>query len=240
MRDFAQLWGSCAVTKGSLGPVDCGSVRTLRRTYVSLRKIRSHYPTPEEFVAAIRDDHALEVYTTEGYEPGEEVLLELSFTGLPGKMMVRAIGQEWHAARPRLRVRAGGTVLCTGTEWRKIQFLLRVASNDIQLTARRRHVRLPVLVEVRWRRRGERDFRIAAISEISEGGALLLTSVADRPTIEDEVIVEITPPGSARPLEILSVVRNIANEDGVGLEFLARDMGGVHRLREVIRRLVEQ
>ena len=30
------------------------------------------------------------------------------------------------------------------------------------------------------------------------------------------------------------------NEDGVGLEFMARDMGGVHRLREVIRRLVEQ
>lgn len=240
MRDFAQLLQAHDAPKAALAPSDCGSVRTLRRTYVSLRKIRSHYPTPEEFVAAIRDDHALEVYTTEGYEPGEEVLLELSFTGLPGKMMVRAIGQEWHAARPRLRVRAGGTVLCTGTEWRKIQFLLRVASGDIQLTARRRHVRLPVLVEVRWRRRGERDFRVAAISEISEGGALLLTSIADRPTIEDEVIVEITPPGSARPLEILSVVRNIANEDGVGLEFLARDMGGVHRLREVIRRLVEQ
>ena len=95
-----------------------------------------------------------------------------------------------------------------------------------------------MLVEVRWRRRGERDFRIAAISEISEGGALLLT--AERPIIEEEVIVEITPPGSARPLEILGIVRNIANEDGVGLEFMARDMGGVHRLREVIRRLVEQ
>lgn len=204
-----------------------------------MRKIRSHYPTPEEFVAAIRDDHALEVYTTEGYEPGEEVLLELSFTGLPGKMMVRAIGQEWHAARPRLRVRAGGTVLCTGSEWRKIQFLHRVATGDIELTARRRHVRLPVLVEVRWRRRGERDFRTAAISEISEGGALLLTAL-DRPSLDEEVIVEITPPGSARPLEILGVVRNNGNEDGVGLEFMARDMGGVHRLREVIRRLVEQ
>ncbi len=37
-----------------------------------------------------------------------------------------------------------------------------------------------------------------------------------------------------------SAVRNANNPDGVGLEFLARDMGGVHRLREVIRRLVEQ
>lgn len=213
-------------------------MRTLRRTYVSLRKIRSHYATSDDFVAAIRDENALEVFTTDGYEPGEEVLLELSFTGLPGKMMVRAIGQEWHAARPRLRVRAGGTVMCAGTEWRKIQFLRRVAIGEVKLTARRRHVRLPVLVEIRWRGRGERDFKTAALSEISEGGALLLTQ--DRPDVEEEVIIEITPPGSARPLEILGVVRNINNEEGVGLEFMARDMGGVHRLREVIRRLVEQ
>lgn len=213
-------------------------MRTLRRTYASLRKIRSHYGTPEDFVAAIRDENALEVFTTDGYEPGEEVLLELSFTGLPGKMMVRAIGQEWHAARPRLRVRAGGTVMCAGTEWRKVQFLRKVATGDVQLTARRRHVRLPVLVEIRWRRKGERDFQTAALSEISEGGALLLTQ--DRPSVDEEVIIEITPPGSARPLEILAVVRNDNNDDGVGLEFMARDMGGVHRLREVIRRLVEQ
>lgn len=213
-------------------------MRTFRRTYASLRKIRSHYGTAEDFIAAIREENALEVFTTDGYEPGEEILLELSFTGLPGKMMVRAIGQEWHAARPRLRVRAGGTVMCAGTEWRKVQFLRRVASGDIQLTARRRHVRLPVLVEVRWRRRGERDFQTAALSEISEGGSLLLTQ--DGPSQNEEVIIEITPPGSARPLEILAVVRNVNNDDGVGLEFMARDMGGVHRLREVIRRLVAQ
>jgi len=203
-----------------------------------LRKIRSHYGTSEDFVAAIHEENALEVFTTDGYDPGEEILLELSFTGLPGKMMVRAIGQEWHPARPRLRVRAGGTVMCAGTEWRKIQFLRKVATGGIKLTARRRHVRLPVLVEIRWRRRGERDFRTAALSEISEGGGLLLTQI--RPDIRDEVIIEITPPGSARPLEILAVVRNISNNEGVGLEFMARDMGGVHRLREVIRRLVAQ
>ena len=163
--------------------------------------------------------------------------MELSFTGLPGKMMIRAIGREWHPARPRLRVRAGGTVLCTGTELKKLEFLRKVAVSEIKLTARRRHVRLPVLVEVRWRRREDREFRVAALSEISEGGSLLLTQ--ERPSPKEEVIIEITPPGSARPLEILAIVRNVENEEGVGLEFLARDMGGVHRLREVIRRLIE-
>lgn len=206
-----------------------------------MRKIRCHYASPEAFAQALdapSEPSALQAFTTDAYEPGEEVLLEVYYPGLPGKMMVRAIGQEWHAARPRLRVRAGGELRCTGTEWKKLSFLRRVAEGDIQLTARRKHVRLPVMVEVRWRRQQTTEFTSAALSEISEGGALLLTT--PRPDHGEEVIIEIMPPGSERPLEVLSVVRNTDNPDGVGLEFMARDMGGVHRLREVIRRLVEQ
>ena len=206
-----------------------------------MRKIRCHYPSAEAYIEALQsvdEPSALQVFTTDAFEPGEEVLLEVYFPGLPGKMMVRAIGQEWHAARPRLRVRAGGVLRCTGTEWRKLEFLREVGSGDIELTARRRHVRLPVMVEVRWRRQNSTEFSVAALSEISEGGALLLTRTP--PDKAEEIIVEIMPPGSERPIEVLAVVRNTSNPDGVGLEFLARDMGGVHRLREVIRRLVEQ
>lgn len=206
-----------------------------------MRKIRCHYPSPEAYTAALEpngEPQSLQAFSTDAFEPGEEVLLEVYFGGLPGKMMVRAIGKEWHSARPRLRVRAGGVLRCTGTEWRKLEFLRDVGSGAIDLTARRRHVRLPVMVEVRWRRQSSTDYAIAALSEISEGGALLLTRTP--PTQGEDIIVEITPPGSERALEVLAVVRNTNNPDGVGLEFLARDMGGVHRLREVIRRLVEQ
>ncbi len=206
-----------------------------------MRKIRCHYPSAEAFIEALQapnEANGLQVFTTDPFEPGEEVLLEVYFPGLPGKMMVRAIGKEWHAARPRLRVRAGGVLRCTGSEWRKLEFLREVGSGAINLTARRRHVRLPVMVEVRWRLQDSREFSVAALSEISEGGALLLTR--QPPAQGQEIIVEITPPGSERALEILAVVRNTDNPDGVGLEFMARDMGGVHRLREVIRRLVEQ
>jgi len=184
------------------------------------------------------EPNSLQVFTTDAFEPGEEVLLETHFPGLPGKMMVRAIGHEWHAARPRLRVRAGGMLRCTGTEWRKLLFIRKVASGELKLTARRRHVRLPVLVEVSWRRHGSTESTVSALSEISEGGALLLTD--EPPKGGEEVIVAIVPPGSERALEVLATVRNTDNPDGVGLEFQARDMGGVHRLREVIRRLVEQ
>jgi len=210
-----------------------------RGIFGTLRQLRCHYSAPRAFTEALLDREALEVFTTDGFEAGEEVLLELSFTGLPGKMVVRGIGESWHAARPRLRVRASGIVLCTGSEWKKLQFLKRVASGEIGVVARRRHIRIPVLVEVRWRLKDERDFHPAPITEISESGALLLCSKA-RPKSLDEIVIEITPPGSARPMDILAVVRNTEHPEGVGIEFVARDTGGVHRLREVIRRLGEQ
>lgn len=209
--------------------------------YSTLRKIRCHYPSADAYIDALKapgEPHAIQVFTTDAFEPGEELLLEVYFAGLPGKMMVRAIGQEWHSARPRLRVRAGGVLRCTGSEWRKLEFLKQFADGTIKIAARRKHVRLPVMVEIKWRRHNDTDFTVAALCEISEGGALLLSR--DTFTVEEEIIIQIIPPGSERPLEVLAVVRNAENPDGVGLEFLARDMGGVHRLREVIRRLVEQ
>jgi hypothetical protein len=213
----------------------------VQEPYAALRKIRCHYSSAEAFLEALvapGRSHSIQVFTTDAFEPGEELLLEVYFPGLPGKMMVRAIGQEWHSARPRLRIRAGGVLRCTGSEWRKLEFLKTIAEGKLNITARRRHVRLPVMVEVKWRRSSDSDFTLAAMCEISEGGALLLTDAELE--VEEEVIIQITPPGSERPLEVLAVARSPGNPEGVGVEFLARDMGGVHRLREVIRRLVEQ
>jgi hypothetical protein len=206
-----------------------------------LRRIRCHYPSGQSFIEALdaeKEPNALEVYTTERFEPGEEMLCEIYFSGLAAKMMIRAIGMGWHNARPRLRVRAGGVLRCGGGEWRKLQFIRSVATGAIDFSQRRRHMRHPVLVEIRWRRAGTREFTRGTITELSETGALLLTK--DPPTVDEELIIAITPPGSARPVEVLSFVRNNATEGGAGVEFMARDMGGVHRLREVIRRIVEE
>ncbi len=203
-----------------------------------MRKVRCNYNTSESFSESLKEERTLEVFTTDKFDPGEQILLEISFPDLPGKLVVRAIGSEWHAARPRLRVRAGGQVLCTDSEWRKIEFLENVANGTVSLSARRKHVRLPVLAEIQWRRLGHPSSQLAAMSEISESGALLFTDA--EMTVGEEIIVEVTPPGSVQPMEILCVVRNTSNGEGIGMEFVARDMGGVQRLREIIRRLVSR
>ncbi len=206
-----------------------------------MQRIRCHYPDADAFLAAL--DNApipggLEVFTTTPFEAGEELLAEVYYGGLPGKVVVRAVGQSWHPARPRLRVRAGGLIRCAGSELRKLAFLREVAEGRIELPSRRRHVRLPVMVQVRWRRLGDHVHHVAALSELSEGGALLLT--AEPVEVGSDVVVEVLPPGSEIPLEIAAVVRNTDHPEGVGLEFVARDAGGVHRLREIIRRIIEQ
>ena len=206
-----------------------------------MRRIRCHYSSGEAFAAALRaagDDHALQVYTTERFEPGEEVLAEVFFAGMGGKMLIRAIGKKWHTARPRLRVRAGGVVRCAGTELRKLHFLHDVATGAAKMTSRRRHLRQPVLVEIQWRRCAANALTPATISEISEGGALLLTGVGL--AVGEEIVIEIRTPGGARPLELLSVVRNTSQPEGVGVEFMGRNSGGLTQIREVIRRLVDQ
>jgi hypothetical protein len=205
-----------------------------------LRRIRCHYESGAAFVAALQpgEEQGLLVYTTERFEPGEELLCEVYFAGLPGKLMVRAVGKKWHNARPRLRVRAGGLLRCVGSEWRKLAFLRDVAAGHASFEPRRRHTRQPVLVEIRWRRQGESELGPATLTEISEVGALLLTTTPLG--VGEELIVEITSPGSTRPLQVQAMVRNTDHVDGVGLEFMARDMGGVTRLRELIRRLIDE
>lgn len=205
-----------------------------------MRRIRCQYPTGEDFIAALLPtEKGLRVYTTERFEPGEEMLCEVCFAAMPGsKMIVRAIGKKWHIAQPRLRVRAGGVLRCIGSEWPKLVFLRDVAAGRTNFEQRRRFIRQPVLVEIRWRRSGESDLVPDTITEVSEVGALLLTPASI--AIGEEIVVEITPPGSTRQLQIQAVVRNTDHVNGVGLEFVSRDMGGVTRLRELFRRIVNE
>ncbi|MBL9106233.1 MAG: PilZ domain-containing protein [Myxococcales bacterium] len=203
-----------------------------------MRKVRCHYRSRAAFLAALVEgsqEQGLRVYTTERFDPGEELLCEVHFSGLPGKMLLRAVGLRWYGARPRLSVRAGGLLRCVGSELRKLQVLRAVAEGRATFEQRRRHIRHPVIVEVRWRRDVAADAGPGVVSEISEAGALLVARASFR--VGEGVLVEIALPGSARPAVVQAVVRNVDHPEGVGIEFLDR---GSQRLRELIRRLVDE
>ncbi|MFN0250274.1 MAG: PilZ domain-containing protein [Kofleriaceae bacterium] len=175
------------------------------------------------------------VPTTDELEAGQQIIIEVSSALLPNKVLVRGAVQAWRPALPRMRVRAGATIDLAAEEQTKLTFLHDVFSGRRTDVARRRHHRLPVSVNVRYRVSNSANFVDCAISEIGVGGALLTTQ-APLP-IDTELTLEVVPPGAAAPIAIAGRVSYHVPSGGSGLRFVSRDGDGDRRLRELIRRL---
>lgn len=175
------------------------------------------------------------VPTTDELEAGQQIIIEVSSALLPNKVLVRGAVQAWRPALPRMRVRAGATIDLAPDEQTKLTFLHDVFSGRRTDVPRRRHHRLPVQVNVRYRVSNSASFVDCAISEIGVGGALLTTQ--EPLPIDTELTLEVVPPGAAAPIAIASRVSYHVPSGGSGLRFVSRDGDGDRRLRELIRRL---
>lgn len=175
------------------------------------------------------------VPTTDELEPAQPVIIEVSSQLLPNKVLVRGTVQSWRPALPRMRVRAGATIDLAPDEQIKLTFLHDVFSGRRTDVPRRRHHRLPVLVQVRYRLANSAGYIESQISEIGVGGALL--STPEPLPIDTELTLEVMPPGAAAPIAIASRVSYHVPSGGTGLRFVSRDGDGDRRLRELIRRL---
>jgi Tfp pilus assembly protein PilZ len=194
--------------------------------------------TPQEFLESYARDlpnGGLFCPTTVPLKVGDEVIVELNVDGLPNKVLVRGAVRWWRTALPRLRVRAGALVEFDPTEAEKRTFVLETLEGRREPARRRRHTRIPISVPVRFRRADSAEYRESALSEISVGGGVL--HVIEPIELGTEVIVEVTPPGSAAPMAITGRVTYLNETEGAGLKFVYRDGGGARRIRELLRRL---
>lgn len=179
---------------------------------------------------------AIFVPTTDEVEPTASVIVEVASALLPNKVLIRGTVQSWRPALPRMRVRAGATVVPHPDEQTKLTFLSDVLSGRRTDVPRRRHHRLPVSVAVRYRLANSATFIESEISEIGVGGALLVTP-APLP-LDTELTVEVVPPGAVQPIDIASRASyHVPNTTNTGLRFVTRDGDGDRRLRELVRRL---
>jgi hypothetical protein len=140
------------------------------------------------------------VPTTDELTVGEQVIVEISSNLLPNKVLIRGAVQAWRPALPRMRVRAGATIVLDTDEQVKLTFLHDVLTGKKTDVPRRRHHRLPVQFACRYRIASSSSFVDSAISEIGVGGALL--STPSPLPLETELTGEVTPPGAAAPIAI--------------------------------------
>jgi len=198
--------------------------------------LRAKFRGQSDFMSAYDVDHpsgAIFVATTHEYDPGAEVLVEVSCDALPNKLIFRGTVLKWRPATPRLRVRAGATIEFAAEERDKRQFLLSALAGQVS-PPKRKHSRLPVELPVTLTTPGSGDRADGTVTEISVGGALFRSSTTF--PIDSEITLELTPPGAELPMSIAGRVA-YHSPLGSGVRFMYRDGGGARRLRELFRRL---
>jgi uncharacterized protein (TIGR02266 family) len=206
-----------------------------------MRILRARYRSGEEFLRHYQPSLAgggVFFPTREAIPLGTPVIVEFRFPGLCNKQLLRGFVAWRRAGKHRTKLRAGLGVEFLQTEAKRRDFVIAVAKGEIVEMITRRHRRLPVTLVANWRVICDRDTHHSHVEDIGPGGAFLRTTDFLPPGTE--IVLDVTPPGSLRPLEIAAKVcwtRHTEGEEGIGVEFKARDAGGTRRLKELVRRL---
>jgi Tfp pilus assembly protein PilZ len=176
--------------------------------------------------------------TRKAIELGETVLLDIRMPSLKDSMMVRGAVVWRQRGKRGSSQRAGLGIEFLATEVAKRDHLLELARGVRNPeTAQRRHRRLPIELRVDWRVPNETERHVSLVDDIGAGGAFIRTR--DVPEKGTPVVLELAPPGQG-PQTIEARVawtRTTPGSEGVGVEFRCRDIGGMRRLRELIRRI---
>lgn len=180
--------------------------------------------------------------TRRAIEPGEPVLVDVRLAELRDHLLVRGVVVERQRGRRNDGVRAGLFVEFLASESGKRDHLLALAGGDTAApptsSGQRRHRRLPIELRVDWRVPNQTERHISLVDDIGIGGAFLRT--LDLPPTGTPVVIELRPPGANTPQAIEGRVAWSSarpGHEGVGVEFRCRDIGGMRRLRELVRRI---
>ncbi len=169
---------------------------------------------------------------------GDLIVLDIRMPSLRDHLLVRGM-VAWHRRGRRSQsIRAGLGVEFLASEQGKRDHLLALARGETEPQALRKYRRLPIELRVDWRVPNDRIRHMSLVNDIGAGGAFIRTR--DAPPMGTPVVLELIPPGSTAPQAIearVAWLRNTPGNEGVGVEFRCRDLGGMRRLRELVRRI---
>lgn len=206
------------------------------------RLLLTRFKSGEELLERYLDDlphGGFFVPTRKILEPGEAAILDVRMRLVRDRVLLRGEVAWRRRGQRRTGVRAGLGIALLASEAGKAEHLLRLVRGEADPgVAQRRHERLPVSVRVDWRVPSESDWHPSSVEDIGTGGAFIRTS--ERPPAGTSIVLEFVPPGSLAPQSIEGRVaweRKTPGAEGIGVEFRCRDIGGMRRLRELIRRI---
>lgn len=198
-----------------------------------MRLVTLAYESQEEFLASYHpaDGGSLSTRTRTDGTIGEEVLIEISFPGLPNRALVRAqvMGIAFEHG---LRFAFSPADVTTR------DFLLAVARGEVSVEAAHRgHARFPSALHATWSRGGG-TAHPTMVEDLSAGGAFVRAT--EPPPVATEVELSITSPGGDTLVAVGTVAWLRQGKDpGFGVEFaeLAGETG--RKLRLMLRQASE-
>lgn len=204
--------------------------------------IKAQYIDGKEFLKSYQPDFShggLFIPTRARYEVGSQVIIDVRFNELRSTILVRGLIAWRRAGKHRTKLRAGVGVEFLSSEQKKCEFLLGVAEGKILDLMQRRRRRLPIVLDIGWRSKAEREWHTSYLEDIGEGGAFIRST--ELLSEGSPVILEVTAPGGQRAIALEGRVAWIQKQpeadQGMGVEFRRRDAGGVRLVRELLRRL---
>lgn len=203
-----------------------------------LARFRSRDELLERYLDG-REHGGLFLPTRRVIEPGEPVLIDVRLSELRDHLLLRGMVVDRQRGRRSEAVRAGLYIAFLASESKKRQHLLELARGQESPSAgQRRHRRLPIEIRVDWRVPNQTERHISLVDDIGIGGAFLRTR--EQPPQGTSVVIELLPPGANTAQAIegrVAWLRHTPGQEGVGVEFRCRDIGGMRRLRELLRRI---
>lgn len=192
----------------------------------------------DEFMQALSIDANMELRvvlpTRAELHPGEDVVLEIMWVGLPNRVYVRAMTLG--------RTQDDNLVLRVYPhEHPKLSFLSKVATdeNAIAHAAIRKHPRYCVRLPLEWRAfGGSREMLEGTAEDISAGGVHLVSAV--RPVnVDTSVVLRLYADSAGQDLVLTGAVRHVhvrgRSEMAIGVEFETASTGELKELRRLLR-----
>ena len=207
-----------------------------------MRLVTLPFASSADFLSSYSEAYpggALHCRTKADLRDGEVVLVEISFPGLPNRVLVRGIVVDSIADE-------GAWLRFHEADVTTRDFLLGVARGHIQVTptTERSFERFPAAVPVdcRIERDGREDHLVTQTADLGAGGAFIESAAP--PPVGTRVTLSIAPAGSG--LEPLTVegevvwVRNDADARGFAVRFQDPRNADNRRLRATLRHASER
>jgi hypothetical protein len=197
-------------------------MRILTVPFLSSAEFLSHFSEKN-------GDGALFCRTRTELEPDEQVLLEISFPGLPNRALVRGSVVTRVAGR-------GSWVAFDAADASTRDFLIGIAQGELAVTAvERAHDRFPAELPVAFAL-GDGAPAESQTADVSASGAFIRCDAA--PAVGTRVKLTLAAGSDAQPLELQGEVTR-AKADGFAVQFEPRSGENNRRLRALLRRASE-